>query len=347
MQRLIKRLRKMILLLAIAILLLGNMALAARCVGVSVDLDLGSHPVSSAGSFNRLNHSLLSRSTLRCNFSAKPNAHKTAVSVWADGDGYFRHESNHDLAIPFELYVDQNFRQRINYREEIEYDMSYIYGWAGHSQIIEMPVFLRIPPFDTSGLRGGAYRANIMLRWEWSVCDWTTILDICGAYDTGEVYESMNLMVNLESECLIRANNINFGTQAFIQEFDPVSGTITIACTEGEQYSVGISEGEHADGSGRRMKSDNHYLAYDIYKGNGQSGEVWGQTGSFRKDSTDADIRPGAALGLNLSTGSQIYQYQAKILVGQVYQYQAKILEGQDDQPAGTYIDHVIIDVNF
>ncbi|MNP86149.1 hypothetical protein D3C76_1862130 [compost metagenome] len=52
---------------------------------------------------------------------------------------------------------------------------------------------------------------------------------------------------------------------------------------------------------------------------------------SARRASSDADINPGAGTG----TGSQVFNYNAK-----VYSDQAT-------PPAGTYLDSVILDVQF
>ncbi|MNP70430.1 Spore Coat Protein U domain protein [compost metagenome] len=78
------------------------------------------------------------------------------------------------------------------------------------------------------------------------------------------------------------------------------------------------------------MKSAaNNYLAYDIFK---SAGSVrWGSVTSARRASSDADINPGAGTG----TGSQVFNYNAKVYTDQT------------TPPAGTYLDNVILDVQF
>jgi spore coat protein U-like protein len=78
------------------------------------------------------------------------------------------------------------------------------------------------------------------------------------------------------------------------------------------------------------MKSGtSNFLAYDIFK---SAGTVrWGALPGARRASSDADINPGAGTG----TGSQVFNYNARIYPDQA------------TPPAGTYVDNVILDVQF
>jgi spore coat protein U-like protein len=94
---------------------------------------------------------------------------------------------------------------------------------------------------------------------------------------------------------------------------------------------VGLSDGQNAVSVGgrRRMISGSNYLAYDIFKSAGTT--RWGSVGTARRASTDAEVNPGNGLG----TGSQIFNYNAKIYTDQT------------TPPAGTYLDNVVLDVGF
>lgn len=81
------------------------------------------------------------------------------------------------------------------------------------------------------------------------------------------------------------------------------------------------------------MISGTNYLAYDIFKSAGTT--RWGSVGAARRDSSTAEINPGNGLGTGVGVGSQVYNYNAKIYTDQT------------TPPAGTYIDNVVLDVNF
>ena len=140
----------------------------------------------------------------------------------------------------------------------------------------------------------------------------------------------MNMTVS--NDCVITAPNISFGSAPVISAFATVTGqTINLACTKGSAYTVGLSDGQHPVSAGgrRQMISGSNYLAYDIFKSAGST--RWGSVGSARRSSTDAEVNPGNGLG----TGSQIFNYNARIYTD------------QSTPPAGTYIDNVVLDVGF
>ena len=77
------------------------------------------------------------------------------------------------------------------------------------------------------------------------------------------------------------------------------------------------------------MISGTNLLAYDIFVSAGTT--RWGSVGAARRASGTADVNPGNGLG----TGSQIFNYNAKIYTD------------QPTPPGGTYLDNVILDVGF
>ena len=78
------------------------------------------------------------------------------------------------------------------------------------------------------------------------------------------------------------------------------------------------------------MISGSNYLAYDIFQGAGTT--RWGSVGTAaRRASSSAEVNPGNGLG----TGSQIFNYNAKIY------------SDQSTPPADSYTDSVVLDVGF
>ncbi|MGC5702027.1 spore coat protein U domain-containing protein [Pseudomonas sp. NFXW11] len=183
-----------------------------------------------------------------------------------------------------------------------------------------------------SNVAAGIYSETLSIFWSWNYCSGIGALGVCLGRDIGSGTQSLTVNMTVSNDCVITAPNISFGSAPVISAFATVSGqTINLACTKGSAYTVGLSDGQNpvSVGGRRRMVSSGNYLAYDIFKSAGST--RWGSVGSARRSSTDAEVNPGNGLG----TGSQIFNYNAKIYTD------------QSTPPAGTYIDNVVLDVGF
>ncbi|WP_333991292.1 Csu type fimbrial protein [Pseudomonas sp. S3(2024)] len=183
-----------------------------------------------------------------------------------------------------------------------------------------------------SNVAAGVYTETLSIFWNWNYCSGIGIGSVCLGRDINSGTATLTVNLTVSNDCTITAPNIAFGSAPVISAFTPVTGqTINLACTKGSAYSVGLSDGQNpaSVGGRRRMISGSNYLAYDIFKSAGTT--RWGSVGSARRSSTDAEVNPGNGLG----TGSQIFNYNAKIYTDQT------------TPPAGTYLDNVVLDVGF
>ncbi|MFK3793953.1 MAG: Csu type fimbrial protein [Pseudomonas piscis] len=183
-----------------------------------------------------------------------------------------------------------------------------------------------------SNVAAGVYTENLSIFWSWNYCSGIGALGICLGRDVGSGTQSLTVNMTVSNDCVITAPNISFGSAPVISAFATVSGqTINLACTKGSAYTVGLSDGQNpiSVGGRRRMVSGGNFLAYDIFKSAGTT--RWGSVGSARRSSTDAEVNPGNGLG----TGSQVFNYNARIYTD------------QSTPPAGTYLDNVVLDVGF
>ena len=183
-----------------------------------------------------------------------------------------------------------------------------------------------------SNLAAGVYTETLSIVWNWNYCSGIGIGSVCLGRDINSGTATLTVNLTVSNDCTITAPNIAFGSAPVISAFTPVTGqTINLACTKGSAYTVGLSDGQNpvSVGGRRRMISGSNYLAYDIFKSAGTT--RWGSVGSARRSSTDAEVNPGNGLG----TGSQIFNYNAKIYTDQT------------TPPAGTYLDNVVLDVGF
>ena len=193
-----------------------------------------------------------------------------------------------------------------------------------------VPIYLKT--LIGSNVAAGVYSEKLSIFWSWNYCFGIGALGICLGRDIGSGTTELNVNLTVANDCLITAPNIAFGSAPVVSAFVPVtSQTINLACTKGSAYTVGLSDGQQpvSVGGRRRMISGSNYLAYDIFVSAGTT--RWGSVGAARRASASADINPGNGLG----TGSQVFNYNARIYTDQA------------TPPGGTYLDNVVLDVGF
>ena len=193
-----------------------------------------------------------------------------------------------------------------------------------------------IPLYFTTAVNNvaaGVYTETLNIRWDWKYCTGLGVLGVCLGYDTGaDKHSTLTVSMTVANDCTISAPSISFGSAPVVSAFSTISQTISVNCTKGSAYTVGLGDGTHpvSVGGRRQMISGSNYLAYDIFQGAGTT--RWGSVGTAaRRASSSAEVNPGNGLG----TGSQIFNYNAKIY------------SDQTTPPAGSYTDSVVLDVAF
>ena len=196
--------------------------------------------------------------------------------------------------------------------------------------IVPSTVPLYVKTLTGSNVAAGTYQESFTVFWDWDYCYGIGVGGFCAGRQTTSGTTSMTVSLQVTADCQITTPTINFGTAPVVSGFSTVSQSVSLACTKGSAYTVGLNDGLYVSGGRRRMKSPaNNYLAYDIFK---SAGAVrWGALTTARRSSSDADINPGNGTG----TGSQVFNYNAKIYTD------------QGTPPAAAYQDSVILDVQF
>ncbi len=153
------------------------------------------------------------------------------------------------------------------------------------------------------------------------------IAGICLARHQGSKIVPVNIMLRITNDCTtIIAPDINFGSAPLVREFSTISQSLSVICTKGSSYTIGLSNGNYGANSQRYMANGKHLLAYDIYKADSMN--RWGPTGHDRVSSTAAN---------SISSDGLIRKYN----------YTARISAGQNTPPAGNYKDSVVVDLAF
>ncbi|KAF1024612.1 MAG: hypothetical protein GAK29_02460 [Acinetobacter bereziniae] len=144
---------------------------------------------------------------------------------------------------------------------------------------------------------------------------------------------SLNLRIQVLPDCRISTNDVNFGTVAFANAFEPVQTSMGIRCSVKTPYNVSLNNGLYPqNGVQRAMKSStsNHFLQYEIYKN--ATNERWGSFGTEKWSSAFA------------TTNADIYDAYTQ----QGYAFTAKILNSNPaNLPANTYRDTLTVNVEF
>lgn len=181
-----------------------------------------------------------------------------------------------------------------------------------------------------SNVAAGLYQETLTLAWNWNYCSAIGIGNLCTGRDTGARSQQLTVSMRVTNDCQIVAPAVSFGSAPVVGEFATVRQSISVACTKGSNYSVGLDDGLAAAGGRRRMANGaGGFIAYDLYKG--ASTLRWGNQGAARRASGEAEVNGGVGTGI----GSQVFNYNAKVYTDQA------------TPPEGRYRDSVVLDVQF
>ncbi|GKT01864.1 spore coat U domain-containing protein [Acidovorax sp. SUPP3434] len=178
----------------------------------------------------------------------------------------------------------------------------------------------------------GTYRDTLRLAWTYNLCDGAGLLATClGTVYAGTATRTVTVELQVNNDCLITPGAINFGSAALPTGFGEAASQVAMVCTTGMVYTVGLGPGSNPSGGRRQMANGSNRLAYDIFFGAGTT--PWGTTVGSRVSSSQATSGPAG--GIANGTGSHVFPYRAR-----VYPDQAAPVEG-------TYLDNVVVDVQF
>ncbi|GLO51247.1 hypothetical protein PPUN110474_26470 [Pseudomonas putida] len=232
--------------------------------------------------------------------------------------------------IPYTLYADASTNYPITRGTPFEFRTTGILDLLGllNGTPKNVPIYMRTQ--GGSNVSAGLYQETLDVEWSWEYCDGIGVGGLCIGQDKGSGTKSLLVSMTVTNDCQITTPSINFASAPVVAGFGTVSQSLSVSCTKGSNYTVGLDDGQNVANGRRRMKSAaNNYLAYDIFK---SAGAVrWGSIGAARRASADADVNPGTGTG----TGSQVFNYNAKVYTDQA------------TPPAATYTDSVILDVQF
>lgn len=229
--------------------------------------------------------------------------------------------------VPIQLCIDSACATELRQGNSYRWNASALLA-LGNSLNFTIPLYFRTVPGQV--IAAGTYTTTLTLTVSYSVCTSAGVAGIClGTVQTSSG-TALPLTVTLvvTNDCTtITAPNLNFGSAPLAGNFSAVQQTISVVCSKGSTYSVGLSNGNNFSGTARQMANGASRLAYDIYK-DAATTSRWGPSGSDRWSST-------TSTSLNPDTVTRNFTYTARILTTQA------------TPAAGNYTDNVVVDVAF
>lgn len=178
----------------------------------------------------------------------------------------------------------------------------------------------------------GTYTTTLTFATSWDVCNGLGLdilgIQVCILHQTGSASLSLTVTLQVTNDCTtITAPAVSFGSAPLLSSFGSVAKTISVTCTKGSVYTVGLSDGIHAVNGVRNMASAGNLISYDIYQST--SSNRWGSSITTQRwSSTNASSISNDQLTRN-------------------FDYTAKILSGQTTPVAGEYSDTITVDLSF
>ena len=146
----------------------------------------------------------------------------------------------------------------------------------------------------------------------------------CGVIGTtNAVQVPFTVQANHVGSCSVTANNLNFGTLSLLTANADASTTMSVTCTAGASYQVGLNGGltGATDPTQRKMASGGDEITYGLYQDAGRA-TAWGGT-----------------LGLDTVAGVGTGTAQTLTVYGRI--------PPQTTPPAATYSDTIVVTVTY
>ena len=103
----------------------------------------------------------------------------------------------------------------------------------------------------------------------------------CGTAMADTDTSSFNVLLQIDEACDVSStapDDMDFGTATLLTSDIDQTSTITVLCTTGTTYDIGLSAGANEDSGTRRMTDGSgHYVNYQLYQDMGRN-TAWGDT---------------------------------------------------------------------
>ncbi len=148
----------------------------------------------------------------------------------------------------------------------------------------------------------------------------------------GTATANMTVQVTITAACTINAATLDFGSNAgtsLVASNIDAATTVSVTCTNGSPYSIGMDNGANATGAQRRMKTGTNFLNYNLYVDSART-NAWTTAAS----STTCTTANSCALGTGNGSAQTVSIYGRVPSIGTA-------------PPAGSYTDTVTMTITY
>jgi spore coat protein U-like protein len=140
---------------------------------------------------------------------------------------------------------------------------------SGNISISNQTVIYAVVPGSQQGVPPGSYQ-EYMASVSTQYLYYGTLTSANIPCETGSSYLTVGFYVyaTVNTNCNVgTSNTLAFGTASIVSHAATATGSISVQCTSGTPYAIGLDNGTHASGSQRRMYSaaTGGYVNYGIY----------------------------------------------------------------------------------
>ncbi|UQY33078.1 spore coat protein U domain-containing protein [Pseudomonas fulva] len=239
--------------------------------------------------------------------------------------------------IPLQVFTNTGYTNALQPGQPVILNAATLLALGGSGASV--PLYFRTA--TGANVPAGTYTATLSLTWQYAVCTGVSAVGVCTGWSRspGTSLPNCNLLncsqpstwgagstvtvtVNLvvSKACVISSSELlmDFGTQALVSQFAPVTRSVGVTCTNTEGYTVGFDNGQNYQAPWRRMVSGSSFLGYNLYFPD--TSTVW----------TSSQTLPMVGTGLLQSIP-----------------FQGIINPAQGNVPAGTYTDNVTVIIQY
>ncbi|WWO97899.1 MAG: spore coat protein U domain-containing protein [Candidatus Dasytiphilus stammeri] len=229
-------------------------------LGIKSSFDIFNGNIKNEGSSgltcSGLSLTVLTHHTIQAQINSTFNKMKM---INTDGSGDY---------IPYMIYADKKFQYSYQVGQIIDYGQLNLISVIFSYKKSQVPLYIKIIP-RTANVRAGVYQDVINLHWKYHICNLGSLF-VCLSSWNGHGSTSIKVQVIVNKDCMINDyQNVEFGSHALIEQFNPLTQRMTLICTKQEHYKIWFNEGLHPTDGWRRMSdSKQHYIMYNIYHPN-------------------------------------------------------------------------------
>jgi spore coat protein U-like protein len=312
--------------LACVFICVPQTAQAQTCNAIASNLDLGQvSPV--AGTTANASATI----TISCSGMGLLPVHACVnIGSGSGGSGYFpRTALNGTTSLQYNLYTNSGAGTVWGSRGSTTYapvGVDVVNGGTGTGSTT-LTVYGRVPASQPS-LIAGTYTSTFSgaLQAELDYAAYLLVAPSCASLTTPSSNFSFTVTASVINDCTISSTNINFGSAGVLSSTLTATGTLTVACTKNDAYSIAISAGA---GSGATV-------ADRVMTRSGGSDKVHYQL--FQNASYSLPWGDGTN-GTTALAGTGTGSTQSVTVYGRVLP--------QSTPQAGTYIDTVIATITY